>query len=439
MDSRQTVDRIINAAYIIPVEPENTVLKDSSIVINGGKIAGIFPTGEVKEKFTAKEIESYPGHALIPGLINLHAHAAMNLMRGMADDMALMPWLTEKIWPTEQKMVSAPYVYDGTLISCREMLAGGITCFNDMYFLPEAAARAVIDSGMRAVIGVTVIDMPTVSTKNGAECLRQGEELIHAIKHPHICFSVAPHALYTVSDETFALIKDFKSKYGLKMHLHFNETDEEIPQSVAKTGLTPIERLKQLNLLDSDLIAVHSVAMSKDDIAELKKANASVAHCPISNLKLGCGVAPVGEMLAQGVTVGIGTDGAASNNRIDLFQEMRFAALLAKGCCKDPTVAPAHTVLKMATLNGAIALGLDKEIGSLAAGKNADICAVDLSRPEYQPCYDPVSHLVYVCGREAVSQVWVDGVPCLDVGKLQQDIDKGLDKPVAVWQNLVLR
>ena len=441
MTQATSIDLLLSASWIIPVEPFGKIIENAAIAIDDGKILGIFQAEEAKKQFCAKTYEHLEGQVLIPGLINGHTHAAMTLLRGYADDMALMPWLTEKIWPTESRLLNEQSVYDGALLACKEMLMGGITCFNDMYFYPESTIKAVLHSGIRGMIGLIVFDEPSVHTQNADDCLSQAEGLLETWQgsNDRLYFCMAPHAPYTVSDDAFAKIKLFKEKHGLKMTIHLNETEGEVEQSLESYGKRPVDRLESLGLMDPDLIAVHSVSLSETDIQKLKKAGASVIHCPVSNLKLASGIAPVPQLLAHDITVGLGTDGTSSNNRLDIIEEMRLAALLAKVKSMDPTSLTAFEALSMATIDGARALGLDDQIGSLKKGKFADICAIDVSKFEYQPCYNVISHLVYVCGRESVTNVWVGGKKCYSVGKLQQTNDKSLDKSIAMWQNFVLR
>lgn len=430
----EKVDLLIEARWIAPVEPD-TLLHHHSIAIRDGRIVTLLPTAEAA-RLEARERIRLPDHILIPGLVNLHTHAAMSLMRGMADDLPLMEWLQKRIWPAEAAHVSPQFVHDGTRLACAEMLKGGITCFNDMYFYPEAAAEAAAEIGMRAVVGVTVLDFPTAYASDADNYIAKGlaahERLLD---HPLVSFCLAPHAPYTVSDATFERILTLSEQLDLPIHCHIHETLDEISQSLAQHGTRPIGRLAGLGLLGPGFIGVHAVHLQADEIQFLSKQGCSVAHCPSSNLKLGSGIAPVAAMLSNGINVGLGTDGAASNNRLDLFQEMRQAALLAKGTTGDAAALPARQALRMATLNGARALGLDHRIGSLAIGKAADLCAVELSSTEAIPCFDPVSHLIYAAGRECVSHVWVGGKCCVERKKLKQLHENDLKNSVSLWQN----
>jgi 5-methylthioadenosine/S-adenosylhomocysteine deaminase len=413
------IDTLLEARWIIPVEPVGAVLRDHAIAIDKGLIQAILPVAEAQARFSPGERIILRTHALIPGLVNLHIHAAMSLMRGMADDLPLMEWLNNHIWPAETRHVDAGFVFDGTRLACAEMLRGGITCFNDMYFFPEASIQAVLASGMRAAVGMIIIDFPTAYASDADDYLAKGLALRDKYNHhPLLSFCFAPHAPYTVSDKVFANVLTYAEQLDLPIHVHLHETDDEIRNSLKVNGVRPMERLHKLGLLGPNLIAVHMVHLNSDEIGLMAQQGCSVAHCPSSNLKLANGFAPIAPLLEKGVNVGLGTDGAASNNRLDMFEEMRFAALLAKGQSGRAGMLPAWQALQMATLNGARALGLGALTGSLVAGKAADIAAVDFSSLELAPCYDPVSHLVYAAGREHVSHTWVNGKMLLNDGEL---------------------
>lgn len=407
---QQSVDLIIEARWIAVLNAEYELLENYAVVVNAQIIVDIQPISEVRRQYIAKEYSNLDEHILIPGLINLHTHAAMNLMRGIADDLPLMQWLNQYIWPTERAVVFDEYVKDASLHACAEMLAGGITCFNDMYFYPSATAAAVNQSGMRASLGLVVTEFATNYASDADDYLQKGFEAHDSWRNnPMISSVIAPHAPYTVSDKTFEKVLTYAEQLGLGIHTHLHETLNEISQSEAEFGVRPMQRLASLGLLGPGFLAAHGVHLLPQEIDLLNEYGCHIAHCPSSNLKLGSGIAPVSALIAQQVNVGLGTDGAASNNRLDMFAEMRMAALLAKGITEDPTVLPAIQVLKMATINAAKALGLDEKIGSIEIGKQADICAVKLSDLMVSPCYDPISHLVYTCGREHVTHTWVAG------------------------------
>lgn len=406
----QTIDTLIHADWIIPVEPAATVLSDHAIAIDQGRIIALAPAGELTSRYQARHNHILRQHVLIPGLINLHTHAAMSLMRGLADDIPLMEWLKGHIWPAEQKWVMDDFVEDGTLLACAEMQRSGITCFADMYFFPEAAARACTTAGMRAALGMVIIDFPTRYAGDPDAYLHRGLAMRDAQQdNPLLSFCLAPHAPYTVSDSTFGKLQTYAEQLDLPIHTHVHETRQEISDSLQQHGLRPLQRLHNLGLLGPNLIIAHAVHLTDAEISQLAQHGVHVAHCPTSNLKLASGIAPLLQLQQAGVNIGLGTDGAASNNRLDLLAEMRLAALLAKGMSGAAEAIPAHTALEMATINAARALGLDSRIGSLLPGKAADIVAIDLRSPETQPCFDPLSHLVYAAGREHVAQVWING------------------------------
>jgi 5-methylthioadenosine/S-adenosylhomocysteine deaminase len=404
------VDARIDAEWIIPVEPQDAVLGGHAVIVGAGRILDILPAAEADLRYQARDHRRLPGHALIPGLVNLHTHAAMALLRGYADDLPLMTWLQGHIWPAERRWVSREFVLDGTRLACLEMLEGGTTCFNDMYFFPEAAVQAATEAGQRVAAGIIVIDFPSNYAADLDGYLDKGLALRDAMRHhPLVSFCMAPHAPYSVSDRSLEKVLVYAKQLDLPIHIHVHETDEEIRQGMERHGARPLERLRHLGLLGPDFIAVHAVHLIDAELDLLAEHGCHVAHCPTSNLKLASGIAPMAGLLEHGVNVGLGTDGPASNNRLDCWQEMRLAALLAKGVTGRPELVPARHALRMATLGGARALGLEARIGSIQVGKEADLVAVDLSAAHTQPCYDPVSQLVYCAGREDVTHVWVAG------------------------------
>ncbi len=432
----QSADLLIEPRWLIPVEPRGAVLEEHAVVVSAGRILDVLPARQACERYQPGHRVALPEHVLIPGLVNLHTHAAMALLRGIADDRPLMDWLQTRIWPAEVKHVSPAFVRDGTLLACAEMLRGGITCFSDMYFFPEAAAEAALVLGMRAAIGLFVIEFPTAYATDADDYLRKGLAARDRLRNePLLSFCLAPHAPYTVSDAIFERIATLSAQLDLPIHLHVHETQQETEESLARHGARPLERLRRLGLLGPGLIAVHAIHLDETEITLLAENNCSVAHCPSSNMKLASGIAPISRMAEQGVRIGLGTDGAASNNRLDLFQEMRQAGLLAKVSTGDASVLDAHALLRMATLSGAAALGLDAEIGSIVPGKAADLCAVRLGGIETSPCFDPASHLIYAAGREHVSHVWVNGRIRLEDGVLRQCDTRTLLDTVILWQN----
>lgn len=432
------IDTLISARWVLPVEPAGVVLEHHSIAIDAGRIVALLPTAEAAMRFAAREQIELGQHVMMPGLVNLHTHAAMTLMRGLADDLPLMTWLNDHIWPAEGKLVSPAFVKDGTLLACAEMLRSGTTCFNDMYFFPEASAQAVDQAGLRAMIGMIAIEFPTAYAADADDYLRKGLEVRDAYRdHARIAFSMAPHAPYTVSDKTFEKILTLAEQLEAPIHIHVHETQDEISQGLAAHQLRPMARLQNLGLLGPSVTAAHMVHLTESEIALCAERSVNIAHCPASNLKLASGIAPIAQLIASGVNTGLGTDGAASNNRLDLFAEMRIAALLAKGASGDATALPAHQALAMATLNGAKALGLEQEIGSLKPGKAADIIAIDLSALETAPLYDVASHLVYAAGREQVSDVWVAGKRLLHTRILTTLDAQEIKARAAHWQGVL--
>jgi len=429
------IDLLIEARWIATVDPD-ALLKNHALAVDRGRIIDLLPAAEARSRYPAQQQISLDQHLLIPGLINLHSHAAMNLMRGIADDLPLLRWLQEHIWPTEARHLSEQFVLDGSRLACAEMLRGGITCFNDMYFYPAATAQAASEFGMRASLGITTLEFPTPYAHDADDYLRQGLAVHDQWRNqPNLHFTLAPHAPYTVSDNIFRRIATLAEQLNLPVHCHLHETRQEISDSLQQFGERPIERLQRLGLLDPRLIAVHAVHLNAEDVERLATAGCHIAHCPVSNLKLASGFAPLELMRDAGINIGLGTDGAASNNRLDLLSEMRIASLITKGRTEDATALPAAEVLRMATLNGARALGLAHEIGSITIGKFADLCAIDLGSLECNPCFDPVSHLIHVAGREAVSHVWVAGKCCVNRKKLTNAEEYHLEAALALWQN----
>jgi 5-methylthioadenosine/S-adenosylhomocysteine deaminase len=423
------IDLLIRPEWIIPIEPAGITLSGHALAVNAGCIVALLPNDEASQRFRPKQTVDLPGHVLLPGLVNLHTHAAMSLLRGYADDLPLMRWLSEHIWPAEARHAGPDFVRDGTLLACAEMLRGGITTFNDMYFFPGAAAEAARRIGMRAVLGLIAIEFPTRYAVDADDYLTKGLAVRDELSgDPLLSFCLAPHAPYTVSDKTFKNIATLAAQLEIPIHIHLHETLHEIEESLKQHGMRPIERLRRLGLLGPQLIAVHAVHLESSEIDLLAHEGCHLAHCPTSNLKLGSGIPPMHEIQSRGLNFGLGTDGAASNNRLDLFHEMRHAALLAKGASQNAEALDAHTTLRAATLGGARALGLDRTIGSLLPGKAADLCAVRLDEWLIQPCFDPASHLVYVAGREQVSHTWIDGKLVMSNGvPVQIDISELLD------------
>jgi 5-methylthioadenosine/S-adenosylhomocysteine deaminase len=430
----ELVDTLICAAHVVPVTPRGA-LADYAVAIREGRIVAMLPTATALERFEAKSVVHLDRHVLIPGFVNLHCHAAMTLMRGLADDRPLMSWLQDHIWPAESLHVSDEFVHDGSLLAMAEMLRGGITCVNDMYFFPGATARAALRAGVRAALGMIAIEFPSAYAPNAAGYLQKGLATRDTYQgEPLLTFTLAPHAPYTVADEMLKHMAVLAEELDLPIHMHVHETAGEIEQGMAQYGVRPFERMRRLGLVGPRLIAVHAVHMDDLELEVMAREGVSVAHCPSSNLKLASGIARVADMKLRGIRVGVGTDGAASNNRLDVMTEMRTAALLAKVSSGDASMIKAMEALEMATIDGASALGLDEHIGSIAPGKWADLAAVELSSLETLPCFDPVSHLVYAAGRENVSHVWIAGSPRLVERRLAGIDEQDLRDKALWWQ-----
>ncbi|MCW5620949.1 MAG: TRZ/ATZ family hydrolase [Burkholderiales bacterium] len=435
MDTTLTVDLCVEARHVVPVDRPGLVLDEHAVVVEAGRILDLLPIETARARYAAREYVRLPTHVVLPGLVNVHTHAAMALMRGLADDLPLMEWLNRHIWPAEAQHVSTQMVRDGTLLACAEMIRGGITCFNDMYFFPEEAGRAALSVGMRAALGMICIEIPTAYASDAQDYLHKGLAMRDAFKHESLLsFCMAPHAPYTVQNTTFERIVTYAEELQVPIHLHLHETLDEIRESMQRFGMRPLQRMQRLGVVGPGLIAVHAVHLEADEIELLRACGSHVAHCPSSNLKLGSGIAPLSALLAAGVNVALGTDSAASNNRLDILQEARTAALLAKGSTGQPTTVPAEQALHLCTLGGARALGLEHAIGSITPGKYADLTAVNLDACELAPRYHPISHLVYAVGRENVSDVWVAGRHLLDNRRFTTLDETELAAKAAFWQ-----
>jgi 5-methylthioadenosine/S-adenosylhomocysteine deaminase len=412
------LDLLLLPSWLVPVEPAGVVLKDHALGIREGRIALIAPRSEAL-RHQAVETRELPGMLLAPGLVNAHGHAAMSLFRGMADDLPLMSWLQDHIWPAEARWVDEAFIRDGTDLALAEQIKGGISTVSDMYFFPHIASQAMHDSGIRAQITVPILDFPIPGALDGAESIRRGLQLFDDLKHhPRLKVAFGPHAPYSVSDDKLADVLMLAEELDAGIQMHVHETALEVQQALEQKGERPLQRLARLGLLGPRFQAVHMTQIDNDDLALLVESNSHVIHCPESNLKLASGFCPVERLWQAGVNVAIGTDGAASNNDLDLLGETRTAALLAKAVANSATALDAHRALRMATLNGARALGIEDCTGSLELGKFADLVAFDLSGLAQQPVYDPVSQLIYASGRDCVKHLWVGGKQLLDNGLL---------------------
>jgi 5-methylthioadenosine/S-adenosylhomocysteine deaminase len=416
----EQIDSLIHARWVIPVEPDCTPLADHSVAVHQGRIHDVLPSARCVDRYQADRETTLPRHhALIPGLVNAHTHAAMTLFRGMADDLPLMEWLNEHIWPAEQRWVDEAFVRLGTRLAGIEMLRSGTTCFADMYFFPNVVADAAESLGIRACVGLIVLDFPTAWGQDADDYLRKGTRLHDELKELElITTAFAPHAPYTVSDEPLRKLRVLADELDIPVHMHVHETAHEVDEAVGHGGVRPLERLGRLDMLNNRLMAVHMTQLLPGEIHAVAEAGVHVIHCPESNLKLASGLCPVADLIDAGVNVALGTDGAASNNDLDMLGELRTAALLAKGVSGKPTSLPGHTALEMATINGARALGLDRVTGSIVPGKAADLAAIDLDRPATTPVYDPVAQIVYAASRDQVSHVWVNGRLLVEDGRL---------------------
>ncbi|MFZ9406931.1 MAG: TRZ/ATZ family hydrolase [Burkholderiaceae bacterium] len=431
---------LISPRWMATVAPSGTVLGDHSLLVRDGVIEAVMPTPEARRAYPGATETVLDTHLLTPGLVNAHTHAAMALLRGTADGLPLERWLAERIGPLEAALVNSDFVYDGTIMACAEMLLGGTTTFNDMYFFPDAAARAAVAMGMRGVMGLIIIDFPTAWAGSPDAYFEKGLALRDACRHePLLTFALAPHAPYTVSDGPLERVARLSAELELPVHIHVHETAREVADHLSRHGQRPLARLAQLGLVSPDLMAVHGVHLDASDQALLAEHGASLVHCPNSNLKLGSGIAPVPELLTQGANVAIGTDGSASNNRLDMVLEARMASLLASGRSGDPSCMDAHRALEAATLGGARALGMEDQIGAIAPGRLADLAAFDLSDENGALIVDPVSHLLFSGGREQVSHVWVQGRPVVVMRQIVAtaalDALAGVRARRRVWHN----
>jgi 5-methylthioadenosine/S-adenosylhomocysteine deaminase len=408
--TEQQIELAISPRWLIPVIPAGVVLHDHSVIIGAKRIQAILPTADLPARYPGIAEVKLASHVLIPGLVNSHGHSPMSLFRGIADDVPLKTWLEDHIWPLESKLVSEDFVYQGAELAIAEMLLSGTTCFADMYFFPDAVARAATNAHIRTQLSSPVLDFPTVWGQNADEYIFKATDLHDDYRNSELIYTAfGPHAPYTVSDAPLQKIMTLAEELDIPIHMHLHETAEEVETAIQSTGKRPLQRLAELGLVSPRLVCVHGTQLSEQDIQLIRDNGAHVVHCPESNLKLASGFCPVGALISAGVNVALGTDGCASNNDLDMFSEMRTAALLAKGVAGDASTLPAHQALQLATINGARALGLEQLIGSIEAGKFADLTAVRLDSLNALPVYNPESHLVYNTQAAQVSHVWVGG------------------------------
>jgi 5-methylthioadenosine/S-adenosylhomocysteine deaminase len=429
---------VVEAGWIVPVEPAGVVLEDYALVVDEGRILALLPRTQARAEYAPRERVSRPASVLMPGLVNAHTHNPMTLMRGVADDLPLMPWLTEHVWPIEGAVMSPAFVADGCELAVAEMLRGGTTCCNENYFFPDAQAATYRRLGFRAVVGLPIIEFPSAWAASPAEYFGKGLEVYDNYRRdPLVSFSFAPHAPYTVSDVSFERIRVLAEQLDLPVHCHVHETAREVEESVQQHGQRPLARLDRLGIVTERLLAVHMTQLTDAEIALCAERGVSVVHCPQSNLKLASGFSPVEKLRLAGVNVAIGTDGCASNNDLDMFDELRCAALLAKGVAGDATAWNAAYTLRAATLGGARAVGLGEQIGSLEPGKLADFVCVAMDALETQPMYHAISQLVYSSGRSQVRDVWIGGERRLADGELVEFDSVGLLERVQRWRGTI--
>ncbi len=434
-NSRQSVDSLISARWVIPATDDGSVLEHHCLVVDKGRILAILPQQQATQWYTAEQAVSLDDHVLIPGLVNAHGHAGMTLLRGIADDLPLQTWLQDHIWPLESRWVSESFVQHGTQLAIAEMLRGGTTCFADMYFFPDVVARSAVQSGIRCQLAAPVLDFPTAWGQGPDDYISKTIRLHDEYRNSQLVkVAFGPHAPYTVADQPLQRLTTLAEELDIPIHMHVHETAQEINDALMATGRRPIARLHDLGLLGPRLLAVHATQLIDEEIALLAETGTHVVHCPHSNLKLASGFCAVHKLQQAGVNVALGTDGAASNNDLDMFAELQTAALLTKGVSGNASALPAYKALQMATLNGARAMGMDGDIGTLETGKLADITAVHMGTLNSMPLYDPVSHLVYSTQANQVSHVWVGGRAVLRDGQLVNINTAMLQQNVRQWQ-----
>jgi 5-methylthioadenosine/S-adenosylhomocysteine deaminase len=434
----QSIDTLIHASWVITVNSNNDILENHSVAINDGKIIDIFATSNANQSYDARAEYQLPNHAIIPGLVNCHGHTPMTLLRGLADDLPLMDWLNNHIWPAESKWVSPEFVFTGTQIAIAEMLRSGTTCFTDMYFFPEQTAAAAEQAGIRAMLGLILINFPSTYAQNEEDYLNKGLALHDNLRHHSLIkTSFAPHAPYTVSDEGLKKLSMLADELDIPIQIHLHETEFEVNEAIKQHGNRPINRLDQLGLLSPRLLASHMTQIIDDDIKLAADNGINIIHCPESNLKLASGYCPIQKLLNNNINIALGTDGAASNNDLDMLSEMQTAALLGKAVAQNAQAASAEQILRIATINGAKALGMDDIIGSIEIAKSADLVAIDLNSIETQPLYNPLSQIIYSCTREQIKHVWVNGSHLLKNRELTTLDLSGLLQSARQWREKI--
>lgn len=432
---KAAIDLLISSAWIVPVVPRGVVLENHSVAIKDKKILEIGPGHEMQQRYRATESVSLPHHVLMPGMVNAHGHSAMALFRGIADDIPLKQWLEDRIWPLESNYVSSQFVHEGALLAMAEMIAGGTTCFADMYFFPDEVARAASDAHMRVQLASPVLDFPTAWAQDADEYISKATQLHDDFRNSEFIYSAfGPHAPYTVSDEPLQKIAILAEELDVPIHIHMHETAQEVTEAIAADGRRPLQRMADLGLITPRLVCIHATQLTDGEMQTLAEQGASVVHCPSSNLKLASGFCEVEKLRRHKVNVALGTDGAASNNDLDMFGEMQLAALLGKAVAEDASAVPASYALEMATINSARAMGLDSLIGSLEVGKYADLAAISMRPLHTTPINNPLSHLVYATGAHQVSHVWCSGKALLVEGELKTLDEAFIREQASYWQ-----
>lgn len=416
---------VVTNATVITMDPDRRILSPGAVAIQGSRIAAVDAPDVIASRYPGARVIDAANRIVLPGLVNTHTHAPMVLYRGLADDLALMDWLEDYIFPAEAKTVSPSFVATGTRLAALEMIRSGTTTFADMYYFEEEIARAVKEAGLRGVLGQTVIQFPVPDARTPTEALARADRFIQTFRGDELITpAVAPHSTYTLDGETLVACRDLAIRYAVPLLIHLAETDQEEKVTMERFGQRPVGVLDALQLWGPRIVAAHGVWVTPGEIMLLRAHDVGVSHNPESNMKLASGTAPVVEYLKAGVPLGLGTDGAASNNDLDMFEAMRQAAFLHKLATRDPRVVSAQTALELATIGGAKVLGLDTQIGSLVPGKRADLIIVRMDRPRQTPMYDPVSHLVYVTDGDDVETTIVNGRVLMENGRvltLQED------------------
>lgn len=433
-----SVDYIIRGEYVLPMDEKLTIIKDGAVAVIGEKILEVGTYDEIAKKYYSSSVIEGEGNVVLPGLINTHTHAAMVYFRGMADDLPLTEWLKNHIWPAENRWLSSEFVFDAVELACLEMLKGGVTTYNDMYFYEDAAGRAAKRLGMRAVLGVGILDFPSKSAGTTDEYFANAESFIKDWKGDELITPcIAPHALYTCGTESLKRARRVADKYDIPLHIHLSETKWEVNEIKNRYRMTPVEYLDSLGFLDKRVLAAHCIWVEDNEIELLAKRKVGISHCMESNLKLASGFAPVVTMLMAGIKVTFGTDGAASNNDLNILSEMSTTAKVHKALADNPTVLDAKTVLLMATRWGAEVLGLGDKTGSIEKGKIADIIAINLKKPHLTPLYNVYSHIVYAAMASDVETVMVNGKIVVNDRKLVSADEEEILAKARKWQEKI--